>query len=196
MHTKDTQIHLIAQLFYQARERARAELAARALENKGKEGDNGRTRPEPLKTSLPFFSQWRESVADPEACASASRSHPVHVVCTLHEFEGEKCLSGRIGVDHCFAQPRSLRPPETFYCLSFCLVNQMWIWRIGCQPGQRGQTLYWISTGSWLSPVISSLTINLVLRPAPRYELFSRRSKYGLVFGEFGWRVICLITRA
>jgi hypothetical protein len=199
MHTKDTHIHLIDQLFYQARERARAELAVRALENKGKEGDNGRTRPGPLKTSLPFFSQWRESVADPEACISAARSQPVHVVCTLHEFEGKKCLSGvRSGVDHwSFAQPRSLRPPDTLICLLFCLVNQMWIWRIGCQLGRRGQTLSWISTGAWLSPEISSLPItNLVLRPALRYELFSRRTKEGLVFGEFGWRVLSVILRA
>jgi hypothetical protein len=108
------------------------------------------------------------------------------------------CQGGRSGVHHwSFAQPRSLCPAETLFCLSLCLVNQMWIWRIGCQLGRRGQTLCWISTGVWLSPVISSLPmINLVLRPAPRYEFFSRRTKQGLVFGEFGWRVLCLIPRA
>jgi len=108
------------------------------------------------------------------------------------------CQGVRSGVDHwSFAQPRSLRPPDTLICLLFCLVNQMWIWRIGCQLGRRGQTLSWISTGAWLSPEISSLPItNLVLRPALRYELFSRRTKEGLVFGEFGWRVLSVILRA
>ena len=77
----------------------RGELAVRELEKKEQE----RARASPrrgvstLKTALLLFSQWQEAAAEQEADASDATPHPVHVVCTLHEFAGGIRPNGKMG---------------------------------------------------------------------------------------------------